>query len=263
MNRPVTKHPNRVAFTLVELLVSIAVIGVLVGLTLPAVQQVREASRRTQCANQLRQFGIGLTSYESTHQKYPVGATYSTALSWATRILPHLEQLNIYDQIRFEQRFDAGPNRPLLETNLSVFACPTSWKNYPGATDYCGISGSWMSVRGLPGSKNGVLFAAPEKAGVRTAEILDGLSNTIAVAEGVAVDQRNYGYWGCGLHCFSHDDGSVNNRYGGYKEIASMHTGGAQVVFCDGSVHFLASTISGRTVGQLCTRNEGEVLGHF
>ena len=105
------RQPKRNGFTLIELLVVIAIIAVLVGLLLPAVQKVREAANRMQCANNLKQIGLGLQSYHSTLNRFPSGYTdrqrvvsnptdlgYGTG--WATLLLPYMEQENLYKQIK-------------------------------------------------------------------------------------------------------------------------------------------------------------------
>jgi len=92
-------------FTLVELLVVIAIIGVLVALLLPAVQSAREAARRMQCGNHLKQYGLGIANYESTHGTYPINATgvggVSPVVTFQVRILPYMEQGNVYDGINW------------------------------------------------------------------------------------------------------------------------------------------------------------------
>jgi prepilin-type N-terminal cleavage/methylation domain-containing protein/prepilin-type processing-associated H-X9-DG protein len=104
-----TKMTRRTGFTLIELLVVIAIIGILVGMLLPAVQAVREAARRTQCANNLRQIALATLNYESGFQKLPFGVSawfnptspgspvYEGKWAWSTFILPQLEQQNVYD----------------------------------------------------------------------------------------------------------------------------------------------------------------------
>src|SRR5690606_13401350 len=95
------------AFTLIELLVVIAIIGVMVGLLLPAVQAAREAARRMQCGNHLRQIGLAIHNYESVHQVVPIGwnglnsASQNTTFRWSylAAVLPFLEQANVYDQL--------------------------------------------------------------------------------------------------------------------------------------------------------------------
>src|SRR5678815_5431127 len=88
----------RPAFTLVELLVVIAIIGVLVALLLPAVQSAREASRRTQCTNNVRQIGLGVANYESTHRAMPPGNYHSVFGSWLVWLLPYVEQQALRDR---------------------------------------------------------------------------------------------------------------------------------------------------------------------
>ncbi len=103
---------HRVGFTLVELLVVIAIIGVLVALLLPAVQAAREAARRTQCTNNLKQLGLALHNYHDTHRVFPLGVLQSNLgsefayprLTWAIHLYPYLEQQPTYDQFDFECR---------------------------------------------------------------------------------------------------------------------------------------------------------------
>lgn len=259
-----TKYtPVRFGFTLVELLVVVAVIGVLIGMTLPAVQSVREAARRTNCSNKLRQQGLALLNYESAFQKFPAGSQSVTNLSWATEVLPYLEQPALFDRVNFELSWRDDANVRVLATVLDVFSCPSSSKDYPGKTDYCGIRGSTLNGSSDLG-RNGVLF--PESArhpaiGIR--DIKDGASNTIMVAEAVVVGPRNFGFWGCGLHCVSHDDGPINFAVSGdavYSDIASQHPGGAFAVFADGSTRFLNENLTAKTVGAMCTRSNGEII---
>src|SRR5690606_8197484 len=99
---------NRSAFTLVELLVVIAIIGILVGLLLPAVQAAREAARRMQCSNNLKQIILATHNYEATYKRLP-GLTGSSSFSPQARILPYIEQANLQDLIDFQQPLYVGP----------------------------------------------------------------------------------------------------------------------------------------------------------
>jgi prepilin-type N-terminal cleavage/methylation domain-containing protein len=115
---------SRRAFTLVELLVVIAIIGVLIGMLLPAVQAVREAARRVQCANNIRNFVFACHNYESAHGEFPPGVNRSGAL-WSAHILPFIEQANLYDKITIIDRQEQqDPSDPIGETQW-FFDSPT------------------------------------------------------------------------------------------------------------------------------------------
>ena len=123
---------GRVAFTLVELLVVIAIIGVLVGLLLPAVQAAREAARRMQCSNNLRQIGLAIHNFESTHKKFPpAGIRGSGEGTWAVQLLPFLEQTNAYSQWDFKKlgayfRLGANPTEiAARQLQVPAYLCPS------------------------------------------------------------------------------------------------------------------------------------------
>ena len=135
------------AFTLIELLVVIAIIGILVGMLLPAVQQVREAARRIQCANNLKQLSIAILNFESTHRKLPPGyrshltnngsvppgvfidsTTWDAApgWGWCAYLLPFVEQTNLGSSINFDQPIWEETNRPVVGQNIGLLLCPSS-----------------------------------------------------------------------------------------------------------------------------------------
>jgi prepilin-type N-terminal cleavage/methylation domain-containing protein/prepilin-type processing-associated H-X9-DG protein len=126
----------RRGFTLVELLVVIAIIGVLVSLLLPAVQAAREAARRMQCGNNLKQLGLGMHNYHDTFKSFPIGYFVSmpplNIQSWGVAVLPYVEQQNLKDRYdtRVQAAFEAGPigvaNIEIISTPLNVFLCPSS-----------------------------------------------------------------------------------------------------------------------------------------
>ena len=137
------QRPGRKAFTLVELLVVIAIIGILVGLLLPAVQAAREAARRMQCSNNLKQLGLALQMYLDTYKKMPYAANFADSIaacgnftlignphqSGNVGLLPYLEQTALYNQISFNEGIDNGTtiNRPLLTRRfIPVFTCPSN-----------------------------------------------------------------------------------------------------------------------------------------
>ena len=193
----------RRGFTLVELLVVIAIIGLLIALLLPAVQAAREAARRSQCGDNLRQMGIAMQSYLDAHRVFPSG--YISAFDnqgndtgpgwgWAALLLPQLEQSPLRDQIQFgvpiEHPLNAGPR----VVSLPVFLCPSDkssservWQAQtgpPNPTTICTVASSnYVASFGTqePGvDGNGVFF---RNSRISPAEILDGLSQTLLVGE--------------------------------------------------------------------------------
>lgn len=132
-----TQHRIR-GFTLIELLVVIAIIAVLIALLLPAVQQAREAARRSQCKNNLKQIGLALHNYHDTHNTFPPGwigvvsgvqdPEGDSGFGWGSMILPNLDQSPLYAQFNFSNPMDAAPNRANLGRVLTVFQCPSDPK---------------------------------------------------------------------------------------------------------------------------------------
>lgn len=123
-----TKLIRRDGFTLVELLVVIAIIGLLIGIALPAVQQAREAARRSTCSNNLRQMGFAVQAYYTTYRKYPPGRNLETGASWQAYILHDLEKSSVADSINLTSDlfvWTSDEGRAALSTFYSVFRCPS------------------------------------------------------------------------------------------------------------------------------------------
>jgi prepilin-type N-terminal cleavage/methylation domain-containing protein len=207
------RSPSRRGFTLIELLVVIAIIAVLIALLLPAVQQAREAARRTQCKNNLKQIGLALHNYHDTYLSFPIGnvvringATLSgDGWTWHARILPQLEQGNLYNQVSDVMGTDAGQyfdtkQRLAQTTKIEAFQCPshpTGDKQLgSGANLVTGIQVS--TYNGVCGNNsfnddphlNTVGQLAYRGTGIfymnsrtRFGDIPDGSSNTLMVAE--------------------------------------------------------------------------------
>jgi len=183
----------RRAFTLVELLVVIAIIGVLVALLLPAVQSAREAARRTQCTNHLKQIGLALHNYELSFRAFPPSALYPVAsvsadtYSVHARILPYLDQNNVFSQVDFN--LSATSQQAVVGQRIPTYLCPSEIKKTARVTatlirqplNYGANVGVWFVYN--PGTGQGGDGALPANTFARAAEFADGLSNTIGFAE--------------------------------------------------------------------------------
>ncbi|HVX14743.1 MAG TPA: DUF1559 domain-containing protein [Pirellulales bacterium] len=200
-------------FTLVELLVVIAIIGILIALLLPAVQAARESARRTQCNNNLKQIGLALHQYHDTYKRLPAsdagtlnttsGSLSNNDISQLARLLPYMDQLNVYQMINFSAKWNDPSNAAAAAMRLSVFMCPsdaaTSVPITYGPNNYYCNQGTQLVYGGVPGSVSGSTnYGMPPADGVfytnsfiPFAEIRDGLSNTAALAEKVTGDWNN------------------------------------------------------------------------
>ncbi|MBI1346933.1 DUF1559 domain-containing protein [bacterium] len=118
---------RRRGFTLIELLVVIAIIAILIALLLPAVQQAREAARRTQCRNHMKQIGLALHNYHDRHQSFPIGVTETNSqLSWHAFILPDLDQAPLYNRFQFQDGiYGSQPNGELCLQRIPTYFCPS------------------------------------------------------------------------------------------------------------------------------------------
>ena len=208
------KRPAR-GFTLIELLVVIAIIAVLIALLLPAVQAAREAARRSQCTNNLKQIGLALHNYHSTHDKFPMGGSKGSDgqggtgsdpwASWSAQaqMLPFMEQTAIYNAINFnfEMERNGGDlptvvNSTAKNTIINSFLCPSDTNAGKQFTNnYHACVGTSIGLGGQTGDSSG-MFAVWISFGIRDAT--DGTSNTAAFAEALVGDGRGNGYGGSG-----------------------------------------------------------------
>ncbi len=171
---------RRDGLTLIEVLVALAIIGLLVALLLPAVQAAREAARRSGCVNNLRQLGLALNNYSTAIGSFP-GGSNGPGFSPQLMLLPYLEQGALYSSINMNLGADTGAgwaNRTCGTMTLAVFLCPTSSGAGAGGLDYPGSAGFDEQD-----SKANGFFAGSSAACRRPSDITDGLSQTAAFSE--------------------------------------------------------------------------------
>ena len=327
------RRPARRGFTLIELLVVIAIIGVLIALLLPAVQAAREAARRAQCTNNLKQMGLAAANYHDSNGCFP-GASYSGQyynppnkypenFSCFVRMLPYFEQSPMYNATNFNLTSSNVENLTIAGVQVASLLCPSDFQTTPVSiqpavygspgspgwsfnnlfplppgvwqqayTSYSGNAGTFgfgynntylNSSNGAAerDMQNGVIY---NDSSIRISDILDGTSNTFLFGEhshgyllrydpayGVSDNSWNSGRWydtqfatyyppnikpgipgtpGAGIY------GDPNNYW--YPTVAtSLHPGGANFAFCDGSVKFVKDSISSWGFGSSGTSNHG------
>jgi prepilin-type N-terminal cleavage/methylation domain-containing protein/prepilin-type processing-associated H-X9-DG protein len=253
----------RAAFTLVELLVVLAIIGILVSLLLPAVQAVRETARRMQCQNHLHQIGIALHNYHAAYRTFPPGGLEvrpqwrrGKQLAWSAFVLPFLEESATYERIDFNYAFDHTVNAEVAATTIETYLCPSTPRSSTlqrgrGATDYGGIYGERIVSTNYP--PRGVMI---HERAIRFRDITDGTNRTLMVSEDAGFpDGQWINAWNLFDQAFS-----INRAPKFENDIRSMHPQGANGLFADGSVSFLNENLDLELLASLCTRNGGESL---
>jgi prepilin-type N-terminal cleavage/methylation domain-containing protein/prepilin-type processing-associated H-X9-DG protein len=337
---------RRRAFTLIELLVVIAIIAVLIALLLPAVQQAREAARRSTCKNNLKQYGIGLHNYHETHNMFPIGGANwgNPQIGWQIQVLPMMDQAPLYEQldmgaggrncgggntngVAYEVCIGgttSPPGKPARLVYVPYALCPTDsgQSEVPGTgtwsqANYGGSLGSQRTPSANPACDlyltAGVHYHNPQGAAdhgntissrdisgmfgrlgprITISSVSDGPSNVIHVGETIpnCNDHAQHGgFWGYNGMANAHASTSVPlntmgicldatpeqqaplpaacrrdwtqwNLSWGFR---SKHTGGAQFLFVDGSVHFLSQNIDYQTYQRLGGRKDGQTVGTF
>ncbi len=278
--RPVWRR--REGFTLIELLVVIAIIAILIALLVPAVQKVRESAARIQCANNLKQIGLACHNYHDVYKKFPTAGDNGPTgccsadsgivarYSWTYHILPFIEQDPLYKI--------GQTNLTTLRTSpVAIYYCPSrrDVRLYLGVAkcDYAGNEGS---------NNNNGAFIRTSAGTTRMGLLTDGTSNTLLVAESRV--HLSYLDNGGGQCCSDNEDPYVSG-YGddvGRRvstppepdvrdpsiptqtscdgKFGSSHSGGLNVVLCDGSVRFISFSVSALTWQNLGIRNDGQTV---
>jgi prepilin-type processing-associated H-X9-DG protein len=281
--------------TVVEVLVVIAIMAILSGLALSAVQRARETAVRAECGNKLRQLGVAAHNYHAMHLILPPGVgsrnTPTPYMSWITRLLPHLEQQPLWQIAEQAYRqdpnpFDNPPHTP-LDTVLPVLNCPADGRVLQPQTSrgYRAAFTCYLGVSGIDKDRHdGVLFSDSR---IRLGDVTDGTSHTLMAGERPPSSDFFFGWWyaGAGLNgtgtcdmilgvrepfagglfgvsCAPDPVGFVPGRVDEPCDVLhfwSLHYGGAHFLFADGSVRFLAYSAD-PILPALATRAGGETV---
>ncbi len=293
--------PQRDGFSLVEMLVVFGVLGVIAGLILPAVQQMRGSASRTNCANAMKQIGLALHNYHDTRGAFPpIPARPRTAgdpnqiLGWMALILPQMGQESLYQTSVQACHADRWPlNDPPhvgLATVVKDFVCHADGRLTTALTDDYGVQAAYTSYIGiggavLPGAKRGLPGVLYSGGGLLA--VTDGTSQTIMLGERPPSDSLQAGWWYPGIWMYpksygfqgpnnvlvfgagkvyletdncavtrAFGPGSLSNRCDRYH-LWSLHGGGANFGFADGTVRFLSYSAD-VIIPALATRSGGE-----
>jgi prepilin-type processing-associated H-X9-DG protein len=238
---------------------------------LPAIQAAREASRRAECQNNLRQIGVALHAYHAVHGQFPVGCIDKRVpktnpngkqLAWSATILTELGEPTLARQVDFNSAYDSAANSLAAVTVVPTYLCPSTVRTATGregaivadpsgvvfyrgaATDYGGIYGAAQ----VSPSANGVFLY--DRA-VKISEITDGTSHTLALAEDTGRGWLADGEWINGENIYDVSN-MINTQQ--HNEIWSDHPGGAMALWCDGSASLLAAAMELPVLRSICTR---------
>ncbi len=289
---------SRRAFTLIELLVVIAIIAILIALLLPAVQQAREAARRTQCSNNLKQIGLAIHNYHDAFAKFPLSSTESTLgrSSAFAAILPYLDQGNVYQTYNFSLGNSDPANLAAVSQRIAAYLCPTAPFRRPVPISGCDANGRAPGTYAVStgsldpygtfatGNPNNGAIINYGSGSTAMRDLIDGASNTLLAGEsawnfadytftsGPCNGQIRWGftYWSSpyplatafttlGPFNPRKRDGD-SNRLANFR---SEHIGVVNMLLGDGSVRYLSENIDHGLLDALATRNGGEVIGSF
>lgn len=274
-------HNRRRGFTVIELLVTIAIIGALVALLMPAVQAARESARRSTCQSRMKQLGLALHNYHDAHNALPPGTIIQrsssppgTGWGWGAMVLPYVEQQSLHSGITFETPTVSGSNTGLIGQSLPVWRCPSDTAP-PSVEINVSDAGSVMVASGNYCGVDGVLSAMSE---TRFSAVSDGLTQTLMLGERVyqpgtaGFNDRFVSAW-CGVlatatthvnssvpYLPASDATPINDGMDSPGAFTSRHPGGAFFAMCDGSVQMISENINSGLFVALGTPAGGEVI---
>ena len=273
-------------FTLIELLVVIAIIAVLIALLLPAVQQAREAARRTQCRNNLMQIGVAIHNYEMAHSRLPPGSVNASNsidenpigyhVGWMVQILPYMDQGLAFRKFDFDQSVYAEKNKPVREHIINSYICPsvpvaTNIMNNAAISCYAASHNDVDSP--ITDKGTGLLFL---NSSIRYQDITDGAFCTIVAGE-VIPTSRSLGWVSGTVTTLRvarpiNEWNTIENQRLSQMMNANMppqtgfnsaHTGGAMFLMADGSCRFISQNISQPLMLHLVNRADGNLVDQF
>jgi prepilin-type processing-associated H-X9-DG protein len=218
-------------------------VPVLIALLLPATQAAREAARRSQCVNNLKQIGLAMHNYHSANNNFPGNIADKKGkplMSWRVAILPYIEQQELYNKFKLDEPWDSPNNKELIQYMPQVYTCP-SRPALPKSTQ------THYQVFFGPGA----LFDKDGPTGIQN--VTDGTSNTM-----MAVEAANAVTW-TKPDDIPFDQGP-NFKPANLFGMGSTHPGGVNTLFADGSVRFIKTTINQQVLKALITRAGGEVI---
>ncbi len=240
-------------------------VPIMVALLLPAVQQAREAARRTQSKNNLKQQALALHNYHDVYNQFPRGTIENDdlkpeeRLSWYVSILPFMEQAPLYESIDQKLGWKDDANAAAVQTALEALRNPSqsNVRENPSSSDYVGVAGIGPDAASLEkdDDKAGI-FGYDRETSLR--DITDGTSNTLMIIDAAKPSSSCLAGGEATIRGFSQKP-YINGPDG----IGSPHTGGVNAAFADGSVRFLSENIDDEVLEALATMHGGEVVGDF
>ncbi len=283
-----TTTSQKRGFTVIELIIVSAISAILAALLMPAVQQSREAARRSTCKNNLKQLGLAMHNYHDTFRTFPPGyvsGKNKNQIGWGTFVLIFMDQVPLYQKIDFNNDWNQNPKMiKIAQTVIKDYLCPTDPSKDKG------INTRWVVKTGEKDvnvaksnylANKDIMF---KNSKTRIRDITDGTSNTLMAGE----RETKIGYGGIwiGAHKWGKKEGeyssssilgdaqgkdkkapySINSKASlahRMNTFSSAHTGGAHFSMCDGRVMFISENINIKTYHNLADHNDGNVVGDY